>query len=165
MGYILQLNDNEKVEISECRNEGNITTNSGGGILSTLGKKSNGIEIRLSQCVNTGDIKGTNIAGICWKQQHHTFNLLGCRNNGKGYSADGKVNASFNGIINEGNAIVMQNCYGVAEVRHPVTTAKLLETSANNFYFVNGPATGDPIYMEATGIENKENPPEQAVDL
>ena len=59
----------------------------------------------------------------------------------------------------------MQNCYGVAEVRHPVTTAKLLETSANNFYFVNGRATGDPIYMEATGIENKENPPEQAVDL
>lgn len=86
MGYILQLNDNEKVEISECRNEGNITTNSGGGILSTLGKKSNGIEIRLSQCVNTGDIKGTNIAGICWKQQHHTFNLLGCRNYGKGYT-------------------------------------------------------------------------------
>lgn len=97
VGYILQLNDNEKVEISECRNEGNITTNSGGGILSTLGKKSNGIEIRLSQCVNTGDIKGTNIAGICWKQQHHSFNLLGCRNYGKGYSTDGKVNASFKG--------------------------------------------------------------------
>lgn len=155
IGVLYQINAGETLRINECINHGIINGGTNcAGILGDSRVSSGKSTIQLTQCVNTGNIGINNGAGIFANNEiNATCELTGCRNYGYGIEntelnkegGEETKNPNISGIIgkNKSDTLIMNDCYGIAEVNPVLTSLKLDSKSQNNYFFEDSTTVND----------------------
>lgn len=139
IGQIDQCDEVQLLEISECENYGDLIqgeTGTVGGIVGVI-SKSNGVTVRIADCLNTGDTRsGDTTAGILALQEKDAKNsfieLVRCRNYGRNM---------FAGMVQSASNVTMIDCFNISNA----VTYQMgnMGTSIRSYYFRPSAIEGD----------------------
>lgn len=139
VGYLYAINSSEFVDITDCVNHGGFSGSKKAGILGSFGSMSY-VQIRMNNCVNLGIAAtgGANAAGIMASIPNPDTNsifITNCSNYGRANS-NGVFSGIFGSKDNNNTPLYIENCYGVSNVKYPISSSNnLVKNDNNNFYF------------------------------